>query len=98
MTTTTTNTDTTTDLREWAESIMGGYTEDQLSIAFDAVKDDRNWKNPIKMRVAANVRLITRDQIARAIDFYAGGGATFTDYEDGSYLVEAPGYYEVIGA
>lgn len=89
---------TTHSLRQWAESIMGGYTEDELSVAFDAVKNTLNWKLPISTRVSATVTLITRDQIARAIDFYAGGGATFTEYEDGSYLVQAPGYYEVIGA
>lgn len=87
-----------TTTEAWLANIMDGYTEQDLSVAFTAVKDQANWKLPINTKVGAAVTLITRGQIKAAIDFYCGGGATFTDHEDGSYTVTAPGYYETIGA
>lgn len=90
--------ETTTNVQEWLDHIMGGFTEEQLQLAFDCVKPEGNWKLRIEQRINASVVSISRFQIQKAIDFYAGGGATFEPHDDGSYTVRAPGYYALIGS
>lgn len=76
---------------EWA-----GYTEAELRLGFNAVKDPENWKFPIR-RVFPT---LTTDEIAvveAAVGFYAGGEAFVYGAPEGT-IVSAPGYYAVIGA
>lgn len=72
----------------------GGYTQDQLKNAFTLVESQENWKYPIDAEIPANDRHI----VATAIEFFAGGQATFTAAGEGRLRVKAPGYYALIGA
>lgn len=93
---------------EWLAHQMGGYTEAQLSAAFDTVKDPENWKNMILARIAPVDGPVTEkhlDLVGRAVTFFTGSVATFTAINDhetgepnGAYLVEADGYYVACGA
>ena len=70
---------------------MGGYTHDQLSEAFDVVKDHEHWKNPIDAVVSAD----KRDVLTHAIPYFTGTAADFDDegLDPGKLRVFADGYF-----
>jgi hypothetical protein len=71
------------------------YTHEQLSAAFDMVKNPENWKNPINAIVpeSADITLITE-----AIRFFTGSVSKVEPMGDNSVKITALGYYLVIGA
>jgi hypothetical protein len=66
------------------------YSEAQLSEAFDLVADAEDWKLPICKIVPAGA---DRDLIYDAVSYYTGGGAFFSEQDDGTWLVTGDGYY-----
>ena len=70
---------------------------EELSAAFDRVKDTDRWKNPIDATIDIES---DEDQsiIYQAIIFYTGSIATFTPNRNKQVRVEADGYYVAIGA
>ena len=75
----------------------GGYTNQQLSDAFDLVKSDVHWKYPIDKVIEGATRA-QLDLIETAIRYYAGGGVSFQHLPDRCVRVRAAGYYNLIGA
>ena len=74
----------------------GKYTYAQLEAAFDLVPTDpSSWKMPIKGTVPAGS---DTDAMSAAISFFCGSWSEFVEQPDGSYTVEAPGYYMSVGA
>jgi hypothetical protein len=69
-------------------------------LAFDAVADKANWKNPIDAVVDA----YTRELVREAVIFFAGCVPSFepltgtTTGGIGRYRVKAVGYYNAVGA
>jgi hypothetical protein len=79
-----------------------GYTREELSEAFDRVKDRENWKMPIDKSLAGELGAADRSAIEAAVVFYAGCVPTFK-VEGGLCgamftRVTAPGYYVAVGA
>ena len=70
---------------------MGGYTKEQLEAAFDAVKDQAHWKNPID----AVVEPTMRDVLEHAIPFFTGTPADFDEVEGRPHVIRvmAAGYF-----
>ena len=91
-----------TSIQEWSDNLRNGMSDERLSDVFDLVKPEGNWKLPIEARVPAGAA--GSREIATAIDYFAGGGATIEavmNPDTGqvhSWLVTAPGYYSQIGA
>lgn len=80
------------------EPVRAGYSREQLSAAFDLVKDKGNWKNPIDALVDPGADL---KAIAEATIFFAGSPADFVTVKRGGVekvRVRAAGYYACIGA
>ncbi len=79
-----------------------GVTRDELSLAFDAVADKANWKNPINTVV--DLDDYTKALVAEAVVFYAGCVPSFerltgtTTSGLAKYRVTAKGYYAAVGA
>lgn len=83
---------------EWIAKSMNGFTQEELSEAFQQVMPQDGWKNPIDCRLG-----ILTDTERRAIDtaitHFTGGVAEWTrDGDDGDWIVTAPGYYACIGS
>lgn len=84
------------------ESITAGYATEQLHAAFDLVKDESNWKNPINATVTfpedvdfAQGTLL----ILNAIVFFTASSIdSFADTNTRTLRVEADGYYVAVGA
>jgi hypothetical protein len=74
--------------------VFKGYTQGQLHAAFSAIQDKTNWKMPIRAHIKPEDQAI----VDAAIIYFAGGGAEFHKVHDNLMVVEAPGYYNVIGA
>lgn len=83
---------------DFAASLLGGYTEAELSAAFSRVANKENWKLPIKSLLPSITSHKERAKIAYAIKFYTGSVATFGKAPTGHLLVTAPGYYAAVGA
>lgn len=75
--------------------LLGGYTETQLSEAFDMIRPTENWKMPIDAVIRDNDNV---ELVQYACMFYTGDYGTVTDNNDGTYRIRAPGYYMTIGA
>ena len=72
------------------------YSRQTLERAFRLVENPWNWKGRIYAHVEAD-----RDQrevIRQAVIFFTGSVPTFRRISGYTYLVEAAGYYAVIGA
>lgn len=80
---------------QWVDHMKSGYSDEELSAAFDLVQNQENWKLPIDHTVRDEV---PQHQVEAAITFYTGSVATIEDRSDGSYRVTAAGYYACIGA
>ena len=82
---------TDADAKAAITKLLGGFTEDALSAAFDKVSNKDHWKGPIDCVVSLTAEeLVTT---AHAIPFYTATGANFTALGDGKYHVTAPGYW-----
>lgn len=77
--------------------VCGGFTRAELFEAFEMIKPDGNWKNPIEKFIGP-VSAHQIQAIHRAIEFYCGGGAKFQHLGPHKIRVTAPGYYALIGA
>lgn len=72
-----------------------GYTRGQLSDAFDTVKDQTNWKNPIKSTIPERDFEIVHEAVA----FFTGSTLSVRYRRPDETLdVYASGYYNEIGA
>lgn len=77
------------------EVVFLGYTRGTLDAAFRKVANPENWKFHVDVVIEATESDCA--EIAAAVGFYAGGGATFE--RDGKTVhVRAPGYYARIGS
>jgi hypothetical protein len=81
-----------------AESLLGGYTEDELKKAFELVAPKPNWKMPIDALISSITPIKKRKLISFAVMFYTGGIAVFKKTPSGKIRVTSPGYYACIGA
>jgi len=75
----------------------GGYSEMELRIALEAVRDLETWKMPVEANFPA-----LSDEEMRLIDtaliWFAGSPSDFITEADGSVTVFSAGYYACIGA
>src|SRR5262245_36809222 len=90
-------------LAQVVASVNGkAVTRGELEIAFNAVADKVNWKNPIDATV--DLDAYTKAIVAKAVEFFTGSKAKFarkggtTTGGIGRYRVTAAGYYAAIGA
>jgi len=65
------------------------YSGEQLSIAFDSVKNKDHWKNPID----AIINVTDMDIVSEAIIYFTATEAEFGKPKDGKVRVRAIGYY-----
>ena len=79
-------------------TLLGGYTEDELSAAFNLVAPTPNWKTAIRATFPSITPTKKRALITFAIGFYTGSEATWSKTAGGALLVTAPGYYAACGA
>ena len=77
--------------------VYDGYTREQLSEAFDQVKDLTNWKSPIDHTFRGFLSESEFRRFDAAIVFYTGSKPVF-ELEDDTTRVTAPGYYQSVGA
>lgn len=76
------------------EAVFDGYTQQQLSDAFDLVKNRENWKLPINALVPSDA---DKRLIEAACIYFAGSPCEFI--KQGKRLrVVAAGYYACIGS
>lgn len=78
------------ELDSYIEASRGGFTKEQLSEAFDVVKDQDRWKNPIDAIVPRTMIAV----LEKAIPWFTGTPADFEETQDPDKVrVTAPGYY-----
>ena len=78
-----------------------GYTHDELTRAFDAVKDPDNWKFPIRTELTMDEMedmKIDVNMIYKAVEYFAGGDCVIYAMWAETFRFVAPGYYAKIGA
>lgn len=77
-------------------AVFAGFSQEQLTAAFDKVKDPENWKNPINRTVVLpeSEWPVTHAAIA----FFTGSEAVIFPRANGKARVRANGYYLTIGA
>lgn len=78
--------------------LLGGYTEVELSMAFELVANPEHWKLPIDTTVSGKLTDEQLGLIAYAIEFYTGSKPTFRQVPGGPIEVRAAGYYAAVGA
>lgn len=77
------------------EQVFAGFTKNELMDAFDLVKPQGNWKEPIDAIIPEEKQEI----VDSAIGFFTGGGADYCRVTQlGQLRVTAPGYFIMIGA
>lgn len=81
----------TDQINDWLKKGQGGYTVEQLTAAFDQVKNPEHWKNEIKT-------IVDRDQmdiLTKAIPWFTGTPAEFTEVpgQPDKISVWAAGYF-----
>ena len=67
---------------------MGGYSAEELRVAFRKVANREHWKNDVDAGVPASMHAI----LEKAIPFHTGD-VTFNDLGDGTLRVRATGYW-----
>lgn len=82
---------TSQEIDSFLEQGRGGFTQGQIDEAFDLVKNEEHWKNPIDTVIPAEKREI----VEKAIPWFTGTDAEFTeiDGQPQNLRVTAPGYY-----
>ena len=81
-------TDEQIQLANRTKKIYCGYTHDEMSRAFDAVKNPEHWKNPIKSRVSAESLSLT----IAAIRFFTGTDVSIKQTGSYEFEVSSIGY------
>lgn len=83
-------------MTDWRKrDLRGGYTQEQLQEAFDLVKPKPHWKAAIAAKVPLDTDMKLLDF---AIGYFTGGNISFQQECANHIYVEAPGYWECIGA
>jgi len=81
----------------WAADLMGGYSEAELSAAFNKVASPINWKYPVDALLPADTSAAELAAVEFAVVFYAGCVPTVT-WTPFGFNVKAVGYYAAVGA
>ena len=98
-----TSTDNADQVAFDADTVYDGYTVKDLRAMVDMMTAGDNWKGPINGYVSAELA----DMARAAVDFFAGGGVVLTPGECPEPVgsnpasmvhLQAPGYYQMIGA
>lgn len=71
-----------------------GWTRGELSEAFDKVKNQENWKEPINARIPR----VDYPMVGQAIIFFTGSVPKFVFHADYTVSVTADGYYQAVGS
>lgn len=78
------------------------FSDEELSAAFDLVKNKRHWKEPIRctIRVSDDPEVAQRQLwlIEDAVVHFTGGTAEVQRVNANTYKIRAAGYYAVMGA
>lgn len=80
-----------TTIEQWLEDVAQGYTNEELHVAWLAVRPAGSWKGPIDQHIPASLAL-AEDLVRTAILFYTGSAASFVHDGEGGYQVAADGY------
>ena len=81
------------ELDKWDdEPLESGFSPNELTEAFDLVKDAEDWKNPIDAVIDANKQKI----VDSAILFCAGSVSHFSYVNEDELRVQAKGYSSFI--
>ena len=77
------------------EKVYGGYTNKELTIAFNVVVNKEHWKYGNRVKLTKTFIEKNRDVIEAAVIFYTGGGCEFyyTGEKRKTYWCEFGGYY-----
>lgn len=75
--------------------VYDGYTREELSAAFDLVKNRAGWKLPVNVLLPPDA---DRKLITAAVIFFAGCVPEFITEPGGDLTVTAVGYYAAVGA
>ncbi len=81
------------------QKVKGDFTLLELHEAFDLVKNQDNWKDPINATIKGRLSERTIGAIGAATIFFAGSPAeTWYDERRKATRIKADGYYVRIGA
>ena len=76
------------------------FSQEDLQMAFNLVKDKEHWKNPIHVEITDKLLPTSeggwanfKDMVDAAVIHFTGGVATFTATGNGKHEVDAVGYY-----
>ena len=77
------------------KKIYRGYTDKELTIAFNVVVNKEHWKFGNRVKLTKTFIEKNRDVIEAAVIFYTGGGCEFyyTGEKRKTYWCEFGGYY-----
>lgn len=77
-------------ISRYLKDAAGGYTQDQLSDAFNAVRNAEHWKNPVDAVIPRDMM----DVVGRAVPWFTGTEASFSDtLKPEEVRVTAMGYW-----
>lgn len=81
------------------KDVYRGYTRKELTIAFNVVCDQSNWKEGNKVKLTKTFIEKNRDVIEAAVIFFTGGDCQFyyTGNKRRTYWCEFEGYYFHVG-
>ena len=81
------------------KDVYRGYTRKELTIAFNVVCDQSNWKEGNKVKLTKTFIEKNRDVIEAAVIFFTGGDCQFyyTGNKRKTYWCEFEGYYFHVG-
>lgn len=72
---------------------VGDYTLLELHAAFDLIKDNEHYKNPVHATIPREDFAIT----SVACSFFTGSALDIAETTDTHYVVEAEGYFAAMG-
>ena len=81
------------------KDVYRGYTRKELTIAFNVVCNQSNWKEGNKVKLTKTFIEKNRDVIEAAVIFFTGGDCQFyyTGNKRRTYWCEFEGYYFHVG-
>ena len=81
------------------KDVYRGYTRKELTIAFNVVCNQSNWKEGNKVKLTKTFIEKNRDVIEAAVIFFTGGDCQFyyTGNKRKTYWCEFEGYYFHVG-
>ena len=82
------------------KDVYRGYTRKELTIAFNVVCNQSNWKEGNKVKLTKTFIEKNRDVIEAAVIFFTGGDCQFyyTGNKRKTYWCEFEGYYFHVGS